>query len=309
MNSGFFTGYGLYEFLWFFAIYAFLGWCAEVAYAAMCEGKFVNRGFLNGPYCPIYGVGVVLVIGLLTPLRSSRLLLFCGSVVLTSALEWLTGFVLEKVFHDKWWDYSDVPFNLNGYICLKFSILWGFGCMFIMEIFHPTVAALVNWIPVKLGWPVIVLLLAAFLADACVTARSILRLNQRLEHMEEIAEKLKDVSDRIGEEISENVLELMEKQEEWKEKQEEWKEKGEEQKRETAARLQLQRQKMLEEYEELARRRSYIHDRLLRAYPKMRSNRYEKAMADVRRRFEERWDRMVADLERIEPSNDTDSVK
>lgn len=283
MQSGILTAYGLYDCLWFFVIYAFLGWCAEVAYAAMCEGRFVNRGFLNGPYCPIYGVGVVLVIGLLTPLKSSRLALFFGSVVLTSALEWLTGFVLERVFHDKWWDYSDMPFNLNGYICLKFSILWGFGCMFIMEIFHPTVVALVNWIPEKLGWPLILLLLAAFLADACVTARSILRLNRRLQHMEEIAEKLKEISDYIGEEISENVLELKEKQAEWKEKQ--------------------------KEYEELARSRSYIHDRLLRAYPKLSSNRHKKAMADVRKRFEERWERVVSDLERIEPSNDTDSVK
>lgn len=270
MGNGFFTSYELYEFLWFFAVYAFLGWCVEVAYAAMCEGRFVNRGFLNGPYCPIYGFGVVLVIGLLTPLRTNGLLLFAGSVVLTSALEWLTGFVLEKVFHDKWWDYSDVPFNLNGYICLKFSILWGFACVFILEVFHPTVEALVDLIPRKLGWPLIVLLLIGFFADACVTAVSILRLNRRLKHMEEIAEKLKEVSDHLGGEISENVLELMEKQDEWKEKAEE------------------RKQKMQEEYEELAQRRSYIHDRLFRAYPGMRSNRHGGALADVRKRFQAR---------------------
>ncbi|MBO4991843.1 MAG: hypothetical protein J6E42_06780 [Firmicutes bacterium] len=274
--GGLFQGYSLYEFLWFFAIYAFLGWCAEVAYAAMCQGKFVNRGFLNGPYCPIYGCGVVLVIGLLTPLKGNKLILFVGSVLLTSALEWITGFVLEKVFHDKWWDYSDVPFNLNGYICLKFSILWGFACMFILEIFHPTVEALVGWIPAKLGWPLVVILLAAFFADACVTARSILRLNQRLEHMEEIAEKMREISDHIGEEISENVLELMEKK---------------------------------KEYEELAQRRSYVHDRLMKAYPGMRSNRHGKALEDVRRRLENGLEKLAADLERIEPSDDTDSTK
>ena len=307
--GGLFQGYSLYEFLWFFAIYAFLGWCAEVAYAAMCQGKFVNRGFLNGPYCPIYGCGVVLVIGLLTPLKGNRLILFVGSVLLTSALEWITGFALEKVFHDKWWDYSDVPFNLNGYICLKFSILWGFACMFILEIFHPTVEALVGWIPTKLGWPLVVILLAAFFADACVTARSILRLNQRLEHMEEIAEKMREISDHIGEEISENVLELMEKQEELKEKGEEVREKREAQKREREARLAMQRQKMLEEYEELAQRRSYVHDRLMKAYPGMRSNRHGKALEDVRRRLENGLEKLAADLERIEPSDDTDSTK
>ena len=107
----------LYRLLWIFFIYAFLGWCTEVSYAALVTGTFVNRGFLNGPVCPIYGFGVVIVLTCLTPLAGSLPLLFLGSVVLTSALEWLTGFALEKLFHQRWWDYSDEPFNLSGYIC------------------------------------------------------------------------------------------------------------------------------------------------------------------------------------------------
>ena len=83
----------LYQFLWIFFIYAFLGWCTEVSYAALNTGKFVNRGFLNGPVCPIYGFGVVIVLACLTPLKGNFVLLFLGSVVLTSALEWITGFL------------------------------------------------------------------------------------------------------------------------------------------------------------------------------------------------------------------------
>ena len=113
-----------YEVLWIFIIYAFIGWCAEVSYAAVNRGIFVNRGFLNGPYCPIYGCGVVIVVTVLMPLKDNLFLLFVGSVVLTSVLEYITGFLLEKVFHNKWWDYSNLPFNLHGYICLKFSIYW-----------------------------------------------------------------------------------------------------------------------------------------------------------------------------------------
>ena len=93
-----------YHLLWFFFVYAFLGWCAEVGYAATKTGKFVNRGFLNGPWCPVYGFGVVIVLGCLAPLSGNLPLLFLGSVALTSALEWLTGFVLEKLFHQRWWD-------------------------------------------------------------------------------------------------------------------------------------------------------------------------------------------------------------
>ena len=87
----------LYEVTWMFFFYAFLGWCAEVAYAAVRRGKFVNRGFLNGPVCPIYGFGLVTVILLLSPLSEKLVLLFLGSVVLTSTLEFLTGWVLETL--------------------------------------------------------------------------------------------------------------------------------------------------------------------------------------------------------------------
>ena len=90
-----------YELLWIIVIYAFIGWCTEVSYAALDRGIFVNRGFLNGPYCPIYGCGVLIVVVLLTPLKKNLLILYVGSFLLTSVLEFITGFVMEKVFHNK----------------------------------------------------------------------------------------------------------------------------------------------------------------------------------------------------------------
>ena len=116
-----------YYFVQFFFIYGFLGWCTEVAFAAWKERTFVNRGFLNGPICPIYGFGVCSVVYLLKPFESNFILLYISSVILVSALEWLTGFLLEKLFHHKWWDYSNEPFNIKGYICLRFSI--NLGCV------------------------------------------------------------------------------------------------------------------------------------------------------------------------------------
>ena len=91
----------IYEVLWIFIIYAFFGWCTEVSYAALDRGIFVNRGFLNGPYCPIYGIGVLTVVVVLTPLKENLLILYIGSFFLTTILEFLTGFILEKVFHNK----------------------------------------------------------------------------------------------------------------------------------------------------------------------------------------------------------------
>ena len=120
--------YSWFQILWYFYIYGFLGWCSEVAFAAVAHGKFVNRGFVNGPICSIYGFGVMSVLLVLGPLKSSLWLLFGGSVLFTSAIEYLTGWVLEKVFHDKWWDYSKRPLNIKGYVCLEFSVLWGLAC-------------------------------------------------------------------------------------------------------------------------------------------------------------------------------------
>ena len=164
------TAQHLYYLFQCFFIYAFLGWCTEVAFAAFKEHRFVNRGFLNGPICPVYGFGVVAVIHFLTPLRSNLLLLYLGSAILVTAIEWLTGFILEKVFHNKWWDYSNMPLNLNGYVCLLFSLIWGVFCVFIVDVFHPLIDTLLSHIPFLVGIILVCILVIAGLADLYVTA-------------------------------------------------------------------------------------------------------------------------------------------
>ena len=106
----------IYFVVLYFFIYGFLGWCTEVAYAAVKEGKFVNRGFLNGPICPIYGIGVSTVIHFLQPVADQWILLYILSTILVTLLEGATGFLLEKLFHHRWWDYSEIPLNIGGYV-------------------------------------------------------------------------------------------------------------------------------------------------------------------------------------------------
>lgn len=206
-----------YELVWIFIVYAFIGWCTEVSYAALDTGKFVNRGFLNGPYCPIYGCGVVIVVAILTPLKESLLILFIGSFVLTTALEFVTGYILEKVFHNKWWDYSDKPFNVKGYICLKFSILWGLACTFIMDVLHPIIYKVITWIPFIPGVILLSILMCVFIVDCCITVSTILKFNKRLKIMDEMAASIHKLSDEIGENIYENVTGVIEKSEEFQE--------------------------------------------------------------------------------------------
>lgn len=202
-----------YELVWIFIIYAFIGWCTEVSYAALDTGKFVNRGFLNGPYCPIYGCGVVIVVAILTPLKENLLILFAGSFLLTSVLEYITGYILEKVFHNKWWDYSDKPFNIKGYVCLKFSIYWGLACTFIMDIIHPIIYAAIRFIPLVLGVVLLSIIMCVFAADCIITVTTILKFNKRLKVMDEMAASIHRLSDEIGENIYENVTDVIEKSE------------------------------------------------------------------------------------------------
>lgn len=201
----------MYMLLWIFFVYAFLGWCTEVSFAALTSGKFVNRGFLNGPVCPIYGCGVVIVLFFLEPLRENTLLLFLGSVVLTSVLEWLTGFVLERIFHQRWWDYSNEPFNLGGHICLRFSIAWGLACLLVVDVIHPTFHWLITLIPHTLGLVLLAVFSAAMVVDLAATVRTIARINRQLTQLDELAGRIKSLSNELGESLAERVLDAAEK--------------------------------------------------------------------------------------------------
>lgn len=196
----------MYKYLYYFFIYSFLGWCLEVCYAALNTGTFVNRGFLNGPYCPIYGVGVVIVILLVFPLRKNMLLLYVASVVLTSVLELVTGFALEKIFHYRWWNYSDVPFNIDGYVCLKFSLMWGIACIIVVDVIHPLVDDFVRWIPHFIGKILLGIMIVMMAIDLVATVETVLKLNSRLEKIDKIAVDIHDSSNDIGSKLTTDFL-------------------------------------------------------------------------------------------------------
>lgn len=190
-----------YETAWVIYVYSFLGWCAEVVFAACRRGIFVNRGFLNGSVCPIYGFGVALVLGLLAPVKDSFLLLFLGSMVLTTALEFIIGFIMERFFHDKWWDYSQNPFNIKGYVCLEFSLIWGFACVLVVDVIHPLIARLIALIPVRAGWWLIWIFAVIMATDAVITLIELLKLPKRFKAVQELERMMTAVSDTVGEKV------------------------------------------------------------------------------------------------------------
>lgn len=253
----------IYQAVWIFIIYAFLGWCSEVAFAAVNKGKFVNRGFLNGPVCPIYGVGMLIVVLCLWNLRDRPLLLFLGSALLTTALEFVTGFVLERFFHDKWWDYSDMPFNIKGYVCLKFTILWGLAASFIIGAIHRFIYMLIEKTPFVLGVILLAVFSAAFIADFTVTLTALVKLPKKFKAMAEEERALRAVSDKIGENISDTTIAAKEKgealAEENKPRLEELKAEYEKKKKEFSAMLE----------------RNFVQRRIFKAFPNLKNGRYK----------------------------------
>lgn len=256
---------------WFFFIYAILGWCGEVAFAAVKQKKFVNRGFLNGPLCPIYGAGVAAIVWIGGFAGDSWLMLYIVSAVVTSAIELITGFVLEKLFHTRWWDYSGMPLNIGGYICLPFSLLWGFACVFIIRIFHPVVQSFVDWLPVWFSWTLLALMTAALLLDLYVTVSQISKSVRRLQRLETLAAELHELSDAMGEKISQKTLEASEL--------------GEGITGELSERLKKQQEEITrrkEEMDKLLREKMPGLKRQLKAFPKLSSKRFKESLEKFR---------------------------
>ena len=224
----------------------------------------------------------------LLPLRENQFLLFLGSVAVTSAIEWLTGFALEKLFHQHWWDYSDQPFNLNGYICLRFSLAWGVACLVVVDAVHPLVLWCVAHFPHTLGLIFLALLLAAMLLDLTSTLRTIAKLNRRLVQLDEAAAQLHALSDEIGENIADRVLEAAERGQNLRDVMQadliEWKGELADRREGFLERTEALRQKL----EQSLAEKDAGEGRLMAAFPRMRSVQYGPALERLRRRYQNR---------------------
>ncbi|AOR24063.1 putative ABC transporter permease [Clostridium taeniosporum] len=167
------NNFSLYNLIYFFMIYSFLGWCVEISYAYKNNHYFINRGFLYGPFCPIYGFGIVFMLVTLHNFTDNLLLLFILATLLTSFIEYLTGFILEKVFKSKWWDYTEDPFNLHGRICLGFSLLWGAASVIVIKILHPIIEYLIDNLPITIGTYIFHIIIIYFIIDFIFTINSL----------------------------------------------------------------------------------------------------------------------------------------
>ncbi len=201
-----------------FFIYSFLGWCVEVAFVAITARKVENRGFLNGPVCPIYGCGMLGVLAALTPYRDNFILLFIGGFIICTAVELFGGRVLDKIFHMRWWDYTKNKFNIGGYVCLRFSIMWGLGVVAVMKLVHPPIFALVRRLPKIAGIIIISFLVTIFAIDMVVTLKNLIGIRKSLGQLDKVAEDLNNLGNQIKDVVGNSAINVADRAEESLEK-------------------------------------------------------------------------------------------
>ncbi len=199
----------------YFLIYSFLGWVLEVAYHGAVVGKIVNRGFLNGPVCPVYGFGMLGILALLHSVNTQNLpleqtsipFLFVTGTILCTLVELFAGWLLDQLFHIRWWDYSNQRFNFHGYICLKFSLLWGLAVVLVIRFIHP---AFRNFTAAHVlqGWQIGVLLglYVLYLGDLIVTVMTLVGLNRKIDEVEKARQTMRKLSNGMSAVIGSSAM-------------------------------------------------------------------------------------------------------
>lgn len=189
-----------------FMLYSIAGYLCEIVCSSIKQKKLVNRGFLCGPYCPIYGVGSLFILFLLLRFKEDPVLVFVLGAILTSAIEYVTSFILEKIFHNKWWDYSDEKFNIHGRVFLFNSLLFGFGSLIIIYTGNDIVTTILSWFS-PLGRNIMgYSLLFIFVVDCIYSCMIAYNLRNRIIICEELkSEKLAKLPGMLEKIIRERV--------------------------------------------------------------------------------------------------------
>lgn len=189
-----------YFFLLFW-IYSFAGWFIESVDSLLFNKKFVNRGFLLGPYCPIYGIGVVFITLFLSKYEGDIMVIFSLSAILCGTLEYLTSYLMEKLFKARWWDYSNMKFNINGRICLETLVLFAIAGVFIIHISNPLLEKGLALLPEIAIHIIAITLFLIFFVDCIISLKvmssvrsiKISVVNQIKDNTEEISTKVKEI--------------------------------------------------------------------------------------------------------------------
>ena len=190
----------IYKWFLLFIIYSFIGWIAEIVCQLLNNKKYVNRGFLIGPYCPIYGFGSILMIILLQRYLNNPVLLFFMAVLICSLLEYFTSYIMEKLFKARWWDYSEKKFNLNGRISLDTMILFGLGGVIVLYFVNPFILGILNSWPSTVIKLLSVLIFIIYLLDTIISSKIIISFRNTTK------KEARDNTDELTRKVKETLL-------------------------------------------------------------------------------------------------------
>lgn len=249
-----------------FMVYSLLGWCGEMIYCSAGQRKLCEkRGFLNGPICPIYGHGALVVLLCLNGGCENPILTFLLGAILTSLVEYVTSYAMERLFHMRWWDYSHYKFHINGRVCLLNSTLFGLASVFLCHFANPPIASwLTNLLSSGVAVPLALVLLAVYLADIILSVRSAIQLGDRLAKLHAVQGELTEKLEAMKAEARQTVHSKLEPLAEHGE--------------ELAARLESAKAEAQQKLHNLYNRQDFFERRLLHSFPTLRSVHYPEAM-------------------------------
>ncbi|MGI6011621.1 MAG: putative ABC transporter permease [Ruminococcus sp.] len=191
--------YSGYEMVWLFFVYSFLGWIMETVAAAIKQKRFVNRGLVNAPLCVIYGFSALVVTTFCNELDGFWL--FAGGLILSTVIEWTAGHCIERIFHERWWDYGKIKGNLDGYICLPMSVIWGLLCVFVIKWGNAGLTELFNLLPGIAGKILIWGLSGILFIDIAATLCILSGRSRRIEQWKGVDSWLTGISSNLGRKI------------------------------------------------------------------------------------------------------------
>ncbi len=286
-------------------VYSLIGWCGEMIYCSVGQRRFCEkRGFLNGPICPIYGHGALVVLLCLNGGCENPFLTFLLGAILTSIVEYITSYIMEKLFHMRWWDYSRYKFHINGRVCLLNSTLFGLASVFLCHAANPPIVTwLTNLFASGVGVPLSIVLLAVYLADIVLSVRSAIQIGNHLAKLHAIHDELTEKLETLRleqQQIMEAERARMEQRREAfrqtagqyaaeaaqsiQSKLDPLAERGSE----LAEKLEAARAEAQQKLRALCDRQDFFERRLLRSFPTMRSLYFPDAMKKLREYLESR---------------------
>ncbi|MBQ7839958.1 MAG: hypothetical protein IJ390_05660 [Lachnospiraceae bacterium] len=189
--------YDWIQWLFLFFFYCFFGWCFESSYVSIKNKKMVNRGFIRGPFLPLYGSGALMMLIVSRPFQGNLILTYLAGCVGATILEYVTGVVMEALFKVRYWDYSDQKFNFQGHICLGSSLAWGGLTILMTHVIHKPVEKFMCWLPQEVLSVVTLLTAVYFIADFTLSFKAAMDLRDVLVKMEQAKQELERMQKRL----------------------------------------------------------------------------------------------------------------